>query len=68
VRLLSIEVQRANLQGANLQGAILQGADLVGAINLTQTQIDAAITDRNTKVPGQPQVPKVIEPRTGGPF
>jgi SnoaL-like domain/Pentapeptide repeats (8 copies) len=41
----------ANLQGANLRGANLKGADLTRAINLTQEQIDSAITDDTTKRP-----------------
>jgi hypothetical protein len=41
----------ANLQGANLSGATLRGANLQAARNLTQPQIDLAITDETTKCP-----------------
>ena len=58
--------RRADLSGANLAGSNLDGADLTGAIfsitsikatdltrakGLTQTQLDAACGDADTKVP-----------------
>jgi hypothetical protein len=41
----------APLNGANLSGASLIGADLSVAQNLTQTQLDKACGDANTKLP-----------------
>lgn len=41
----------ADLKNTNLQGAELQGANLADVTNLTQTQIDAAITDDATVLP-----------------
>jgi uncharacterized protein YjbI with pentapeptide repeats len=39
------------LEGADLEGAKLGGTNLNGAENLTQKQIDSAITDENTVLP-----------------
>ncbi len=49
-------LRRANLMGADLIRANLRGANLRGAIlswtmNLTQEQIDSAITNEDTKLP-----------------
>jgi uncharacterized protein YjbI with pentapeptide repeats len=54
-------LRRANLRGAdfwmadmketNLQDANLQGANLSEVTNLTQKQVDTAITDANTVLP-----------------
>jgi uncharacterized protein YjbI with pentapeptide repeats len=41
----------ADLKDANLQGADLQGANLSEVTNLTQKQVDSAITDSNTVLP-----------------
>jgi len=41
----------ADLKDANLQGADLQGANLSAATNVTQTQIDSAITSESTILP-----------------
>ena len=41
----------ADLKDAILQGADLQGANLTAATNLTQTQIDSAITNSSTVLP-----------------
>ena len=51
------DLSGANLEGANLYRTDLTGADLTGANlreakNLTQKQIDSAITDEDTKLPG----------------
>ena len=41
----------ADLNGAILRRANLRGANLSWAMNLTQEQIDSAITDKDTKLP-----------------
>ena len=41
----------ADLKDANLQGADLQGANLSEVTNLTQKQVDSAITDSSTVLP-----------------
>ena len=41
----------ADLSGANLSGTDLSGANLLGARGLTQTQLDEACGDANTKLP-----------------
>ena len=41
----------ADLIGANLSGTDLSGANLLGARGLTQTQLDEACGDANTKLP-----------------
>ena len=41
----------ADMKDANIQGADLQGADLTGVTNLTQKQIDSAITNSTTVLP-----------------
>jgi uncharacterized protein YjbI with pentapeptide repeats len=43
---------KANLSGADLRHANLNGADLSDAKNLTQTQLDEACGDANTKLQG----------------
>ena len=42
----------ANLRDANLSEANLSGANLSGAKNLTQTQLDKACGNADTKLPG----------------
>lgn len=42
----------ADMKDTNLEGAELQGADLTDATSLTQDQVDLAITDEHTKLPG----------------
>jgi len=59
--LMRANLRRANLRGAdfwmadmkdtNLQGANLQGANLSEVTNLTQKQLDSAITDVQTVLP-----------------
>jgi uncharacterized protein YjbI with pentapeptide repeats len=59
--LMGANLRRANLRDAdlwmadmkdtNLQGAELQGANLGDVTNLTQLQIDSAITDERTVLP-----------------
>ena len=46
-----VNLQGAFLSGARLNGAHLQGERLTGAINLTQEQIESAITDEDTILP-----------------
>jgi uncharacterized protein YjbI with pentapeptide repeats len=41
----------ADLKDANLQGTELQGANLSDVTNLTQKQVDSAITDDATVLP-----------------
>jgi len=41
----------ADMKDANLQGADLQGANLTDVTNLTQRQIDSAITNETTVLP-----------------
>jgi Pentapeptide repeats (8 copies) len=67
--LFGAELHWANLFGANLRGAnlsianfsyaILFGADLIEAQGLTQSQIDSAFGDANTKLP-----PDLVRPKT----
>jgi uncharacterized protein YjbI with pentapeptide repeats len=45
------DLRMADLVGADLRGADLSGADLSGGIFLTQSQLDAAMGDRETKLP-----------------
>jgi len=49
--LFDADLVNADLADANLTGAVMTGADLTGALHLTQTQIDAAVTDDRTKLP-----------------
>jgi uncharacterized protein YjbI with pentapeptide repeats len=42
----------ANLKDANLRGTILRGADLSDATNLTRAQLEEAVIDHETKLPG----------------
>jgi Pentapeptide repeats (8 copies) len=49
--LLGANLSYANLSDANLSGVDLSGANLSGAINLTQTQLDAACGNSKTKLP-----------------
>ncbi len=58
----------ADLRGAELTRADLRGADLRDARNVTQRQIDPAITDETTKLP--PNLlpnPPGPDPRPGAP-
>ena len=45
------DLRRADLIGADFRGADLSGADLTKSIFLTQSQLDAAKGDLNTKLP-----------------
>jgi uncharacterized protein YjbI with pentapeptide repeats len=45
------DLRLADLTGADLRGADLGGADLTGAIFLTQSQLDAARGDPDTRLP-----------------
>ncbi|MDQ2714296.1 MAG: pentapeptide repeat-containing protein [Chloroflexota bacterium] len=47
------DLRMADLTGADLRGADLKGADLTGSIFLSQSQLDAAQGDTETKVPSQ---------------
>ena len=47
----NVALTQANFMEADLAGANLHRADLSEAHNLTQEQIDSAITDENTKLP-----------------
>jgi uncharacterized protein YjbI with pentapeptide repeats len=59
--LMKTNLRRANLRGADLwmadmkdtilEGADLQGANLTAVTNLTQTQVDSAITSAATVLP-----------------
>jgi uncharacterized protein YjbI with pentapeptide repeats len=46
------DLRGADLTGADLRGADLGGADLTGGIFVTQSQLDAATGDRETRLPG----------------
>ena len=46
------DLRLADLTGADLRGANLAGADLTGCLFLTQSQVNAAIGDAATKLPG----------------
>ena len=45
------DLSTADLIGADLRGADLSGADLTGSIFLTQSQLDAAKGDPDTRLP-----------------
>ena len=45
------DLRRADLIGADLRDANVPGADLTGAIFVTQTQLNAALGDRGTRIP-----------------
>jgi uncharacterized protein YjbI with pentapeptide repeats len=49
---IGANLRDANFTGAKLQGTILQGADLTGATGLTKEQIESAILNNETKLPG----------------
>jgi uncharacterized protein YjbI with pentapeptide repeats len=51
VRVFGTRPIEANLKGADLSGANLSDADLSGVINLTQTQLDGACGNSDTKLP-----------------
>jgi uncharacterized protein YjbI with pentapeptide repeats len=53
-KLGSADLRGADLTGADLRGADLAGADLTGSIFVTQSQLDAATGDRETRLPGSP--------------
>jgi uncharacterized protein YjbI with pentapeptide repeats len=50
--LAGADLRGADLIGADLRGADLSGADLTGSLFLTQSQLDAATGDLNTRLPG----------------
>lgn len=47
----------ANLSGADLSGAILSGAEMETARGLTQSQLDAACGDGDTRLPAGLRIP-----------
>jgi uncharacterized protein YjbI with pentapeptide repeats len=47
----------ADMKNTNLQGAELQGANLSEVTNLTQQQVDSAITDSTTVLPAALRTP-----------
>ena len=49
--LRSVDFWMADMKDANLQGAELRGANLAEVTNLTQKQVDSAITDGSTILP-----------------
>ena len=49
--LSSADLTAADLRDANLRGAYFRGVNLSGALNLTQTQLDEACGNANTKLP-----------------
>jgi uncharacterized protein YjbI with pentapeptide repeats len=49
--LRSADFWMADMKDANLRGADLQGANLSDVTNLTQSQVDSAITDSSTVLP-----------------
>ena len=51
VNLCGADLRGADLPGADLRGADLGGADLTGSIFVTQSQLDAAAGDRETRLP-----------------
>jgi len=50
--LRDLDVGRADLLGADLRDADLRGADLGGALFLSQSQLNAALGDEHTAIPG----------------
>ncbi|RST00313.1 pentapeptide repeat-containing protein [Streptomyces sp. WAC05374] len=66
--LTGADLRRADLLGADLRGARLGGADLTGALFLTQPQLNAAVGDARTVVPGRLTRPSHwAQPLTTGP-
>jgi uncharacterized protein YjbI with pentapeptide repeats len=51
------DLRLADVIGADFRGADLSGADLTGSIFLTQSQLDAAKGDLDTKLP-----PSLVRP------
>lgn len=49
--LSGVDLALADLTGADIRGADITGADLTGCVFLTQSQLDAANGDRDTRVP-----------------
>jgi uncharacterized protein YjbI with pentapeptide repeats len=49
--LRAADLRQADLLGADLRGADLGGADLTGAIFVTQSQLEAATGDQDTRLP-----------------
>ena len=50
--LTDADLRGADFTGADLRGAVISRANLTGAIFLMQSQLDSAIGDRGTKLPG----------------
>ncbi len=50
--LRSVDLRGADLFGADLRDADLRGADLTGCLFLTQAQLQAAVGDAATRIPG----------------
>jgi uncharacterized protein YjbI with pentapeptide repeats len=55
--LSSADLRLADLIGADLRGAQLHGADLRDALFLLQSQLDAALGDRTTRIPAALKLP-----------
>lgn len=51
----------ADFEGALLEGTILHGADLSGAINLTESQLQQAVINDETKLPQYIDRTKLVE-------
>lgn len=45
-------LRNARLNGADFEGAFFSEADLTGAIGVTQAQLDSAVVDERTRLPG----------------
>jgi len=52
------DMRFADFIGADLRDADIRGANLTGSIFLTQAQVNAAIGDKNTKIPPNLSIPK----------
>ena len=61
--LRNADFSKVDLDGANLEGADLRGTDLTGATGLTRSQIESALTDEKTKLPGYLEAQKPFTPR-----
>src|SRR5207245_11114112 len=60
------DLRGADLIGADLRGADLRGADLTGSLFLTQSQLDAANGDADTRLPPRLTHPAQWSPSIGG--
>jgi uncharacterized protein YjbI with pentapeptide repeats len=64
--LTNADLTFADLRFADLSGANLSGADLSRARDLTQAQVDSAITDSNTRLPSGLHLPATPSPAPSG--